>query len=57
MNETKVADARLNIKINASGLSDKAFVDDILEKGTFIEQQTMAQEIEILAIVNNKITG
>jgi glutamate formiminotransferase / formiminotetrahydrofolate cyclodeaminase len=52
-----VMGAFLNIKINASGLSDKAFVDDILEKGTFIEQQTMAQEIEILAIVNNKITG
>ena len=52
-----VMGAFLNIKINASGLSDKAFVDDILEKGTFIEQQAMAQEIEILAIVNNKITG
>ena len=52
-----VMGAFLNVKINASGLSDKAFVDDILEKGTFIEQQAMAQENEILAIVNSKIAG
>jgi len=52
-----VMGAFLNVKINASGLSDKAFVDDILEKGTLIEQQAMAQELEILTIVNSKITG
>lgn len=52
-----VMGAFLNVKINASGLSDKVFVDDILEKGTFIEQQAMAQEQEILAIVNSKING
>ena len=51
-----VMGAFLNVKINAAGLSDKAFVEDILEKGTFIEQQAMAQEQEILAIVNYKIT-
>lgn len=52
-----VMGAFLNVKINAAGLSDKAFVEDILEKGTFIEQQAMAQEQEILAIVNSKIAG
>jgi glutamate formiminotransferase / formiminotetrahydrofolate cyclodeaminase len=52
-----VMGAFLNVKINTSGLNDKTFVDDILEKGTFIEQQAMAQEQEILAIVNSKIKG
>jgi glutamate formiminotransferase / formiminotetrahydrofolate cyclodeaminase len=52
-----VMGAFLNVKINASGLRDKAFVEDILEKGNFIEQQAIAQEFEILAIVNSKIAG
>jgi len=52
-----VIGAFLNVKINASGLSDKVFVDDILEKGNYLEQQAMAHEQEILAIVNGKING
>jgi glutamate formiminotransferase / formiminotetrahydrofolate cyclodeaminase len=52
-----VMGAYLNVKINTSGLNDKAFVEEILSKGAVLEQQAMTQEQEILAIVNAKIVG
>ena len=53
---TAVIGAFLNVKVNASGLNDKAFVKDILDKGAIIEAQTIAKEAELLALVNAKIS-
>ncbi|MEI6123161.1 MAG: glutamate formimidoyltransferase [Bacteroidota bacterium] len=50
-----VMGAYLNVKINASGLKDKAYVDDIMSRGYSIEQKTKELETEILQIVNLKI--
>ena len=52
---TGVRGAFLNVKINASGYSDKAFVDDILAKGNAIEAKALALEEEVMVIVNSKI--
>jgi len=52
---TAVMGAFLNVKINASGLKDKAFVSDIIAKGQEIENKTMTMEKEILTMVNEKI--
>ncbi|MBK6963401.1 MAG: glutamate formimidoyltransferase [Bacteroidales bacterium] len=52
-----VMGAYLNVKINASGLNDKAFVESVLAEGADIEQKTRKAEEEILNIVNNKIAG
>ncbi len=50
-----VMGAYLNVKINAAGLDDKEFVEQILTKGKEIEFRTVEQEREILGIVNKKI--
>ncbi len=50
-----VMGAFMNVRINASGLVDKKFVDEIISKGKLIEKQTIAAETEILSIVNEKI--
>jgi len=50
-----VMGAFMNVRINASGLDDKKFVDEIISKGKLIEKQTIAAETEILSIVNKKI--
>lgn len=52
---TAVRGAFLNVKINASGYNDKAFVDDILAKGNEIETKALALEEEVMVIVNSKI--
>jgi glutamate formiminotransferase / formiminotetrahydrofolate cyclodeaminase len=52
---TAVMGAYLNVKINAGGLDDKAFVNDILARGAEIEQSAIELETEILKIVNEKI--
>jgi glutamate formiminotransferase/formiminotetrahydrofolate cyclodeaminase len=49
--------AYLNVKINASGLNDKAFVEKVLAEGKEIEMKTIEQESKILEIVNSKIEG
>ena len=51
-----VMGAFLNVKINASGLHDKSFVEKILADGNDIQEKTMALETEILLIVNSKIS-
>ncbi len=51
-----VMGAFLNVKINASGLHDKAFVEEVLSEGRQIQDRTMALESEILQIVNSKIS-
>lgn len=50
-----VMGAFLNVKINATGLEDKKFVSEIIEKGYAIEQKAIDSENKILAIVNSKI--
>jgi glutamate formiminotransferase / formiminotetrahydrofolate cyclodeaminase len=46
-----VMGANLNVKINASGLEDKAFVDAALEEGANLEESAQRQESEILTLV------
>lgn len=50
-----VMGAFLNVKINAAGLKDKAFVDELLMHGGEIERRAIAAEAEIMQIVNGKI--
>ena len=52
-----VMGAFLNVKINASGLNDKAFVETVLAEGAEIELKAQALENEILTIVNHKINS
>ncbi len=53
--QTGVAGAFLNVKINAAGIDDKAFAQDILAKGQKINEDTMARVKNILDLVNQKI--
>lgn len=50
-----VMGAFMNVRINASGYTDKTFVNSILQQGQDIETKTIALETEILKIVNEKI--
>jgi glutamate formiminotransferase/formiminotetrahydrofolate cyclodeaminase len=50
-----VIGAFLNVKVNASGLKDKTFVDEILKQGRGIEEGAMKLEAELLEMVNDKI--
>lgn len=52
---TGVRGAFLNVKINAAGFADKAFVDDVLAKGDALEARALALEEEVMAIVQSKI--
>ena len=52
---TAVMGAFLNVKINADGVDDKDFVNDLLGKGTAIEQKALKTEEAILGMVNDKI--
>lgn len=50
-----VMGAYLNVKINAAGLKDKSFAEDILARGAAIERMAIEQEAELLQIVGEKI--
>ena len=50
-----VMGAFMNVRINASGYDDKAYVTDIITKGRAIENKAIALEAEIIKIVNEKI--
>jgi glutamate formiminotransferase / formiminotetrahydrofolate cyclodeaminase len=50
-----VMGAFMNVRINAAGYNDKDFVADIIAQGKAIEDNTIALEQKILAIVNEKI--
>jgi glutamate formiminotransferase / formiminotetrahydrofolate cyclodeaminase len=50
-----VMGAYLNVKINASGLTDKSYVDTILKSGSVIQETAVKLEKEILDIVHEKI--
>ncbi len=52
---TAVYAAYLNVRINAGGLSDKVFAEDILNKSAIILQEALAKENEILKLVESKI--
>ena len=47
--------AFLNVRINASGLDDKKFVEPILNKGAEIESSAEKEEAEILKLVESKM--
>ncbi|MBS1661479.1 MAG: glutamate formimidoyltransferase [Bacteroidetes bacterium] len=50
-----VLGAYMNVRINAAGYDDKAFVNDVLARGKAIQDATLKAEAEILAIVDGKI--
>lgn len=50
-----VMGAFLNVKINAAGLKDKAFAEQLITKGNVIVNQTQQFETEILKLVYSKI--
>lgn len=50
-----VMGAFLNVRINAAGYNDQAFVADILARGREIENKCIALESTILKLVNEKI--
>ena len=50
-----VIGAHLNVKINAAGLDDKAFVEEIFSKSAEIEKKAIEMEAEILKMVEQKI--
>jgi len=47
--------AFMNVRINAAGYDDKAFVNEIIGKGRDVENKAITLESEILQIVNEKI--
>lgn len=51
-----VMGAYMNVRINASGLDDKVFVSDILQKGKEIEDKSIQLERDILKLVDTKIS-
>jgi len=51
-----VMGAFLNVKINALGLHDKAYVEKVLDEGNQLQAKAIEMESEILAIVNSKIS-
>ncbi len=50
-----VMGAFLNVKINAAGLDDKNFVDEVISKAEEIQRKAIEKEQQILKIVNEKI--
>lgn len=52
-----VMGAFMNVRINASGCSDKAFVKDVITKGKSIEDAVLAMEVEVLKLVDEKIAA
>lgn len=50
-----VMGAYLNVKINAAGLKDRAFADNIVAEGAKVEAEAIAKEAEILVEVNKII--
>ena len=50
-----VRGAYLNVRINASGVQDKQWVEDILARGKAIEEKAVALEETILQIVREKL--
>jgi glutamate formiminotransferase/formiminotetrahydrofolate cyclodeaminase len=49
--------AFLNVRINAVGLDDKVFTEEIIKKGYDIENKAVKEEETILSLVENKLTS
>jgi glutamate formiminotransferase/formiminotetrahydrofolate cyclodeaminase len=45
----------MNVRINASGVNDKEFVEKLISEGREIEKAAEALEREIVALVDEKI--
>ncbi len=54
---TAVIGAFMNVKINAEGLEDKAFFEDIYKQGLEIETAAIKKEAEIIKMVEEKISA
>lgn len=52
---TAVMGAYMNVRINASGITDKEFANDIIAKGKEIQDKAQALEAEILKTVDTKL--
>ena len=52
---TAVLGAFMNVRVNASGYHDKAYIQEILNEGEALQQMAIDTEAEIIAIVNSKI--
>ena len=50
-----VRGAYMNVRINASGVNDKEFVEKLISEGREIEKAAEALEREIVALVDEKI--
>jgi len=50
-----VKGAFLNVKINAAGLDDKAYVEKVVAKGKEIQEKAAARQKEILNVVESKM--
>ena len=51
-----VSGAFLNVKINASGLTDNTFARKLITEGNVIQEKAKVLEAEILSTVNSKIS-
>jgi glutamate formiminotransferase/formiminotetrahydrofolate cyclodeaminase len=49
--------AFLNVQVNAAGLKDKVFTEDIIDSGNSIVTDTVRMEAEILEILNRRINN
>ncbi len=54
---TGVEGAWLNVKINASGVEDKAFVEKLLARGQTVVDQARSAAAGVLALVEERIAG
>ncbi len=52
---TAVEGALLNVKINAGGIDDKSFTEDLVKRGDELAQKAKAERDAIIDIVENKI--
>jgi len=52
---TAIIGAHLNVKINTSGLNDKEYVEDMLNKSNVLRKQAISLENEILELVESKL--
>ena len=50
-----VLGAQLNVRINAAGLADRAAAESLCAEASEIAAQAIAQEAEVLEIVNTKM--
>jgi len=54
---TAVLGAGLNVRINAAAYSDKTFVETVLKQAAEMENRAIANEKNMLDVVNRKISG